>query len=139
MTNQLHFSLIKEGVDNWNGWRQENPEKQPDFSEANLSHANLIKVNLSQANLSGANLSGADLSGANLSGADLVEDHNLSVKFTQYKRDKLIARIGTAATGKGLEETKQYETEIIYRCVILSQANLSNANLIEADLSNANL
>jgi uncharacterized protein YjbI with pentapeptide repeats len=55
MPNNEHLALIKQGIDAWNNWRQQNDWIDPDLSGANLS---------------GADLSGADLSGANLSGAD---------------------------------------------------------------------
>jgi uncharacterized protein YjbI with pentapeptide repeats len=93
MPNHEHVALLKQGVDAWNAWRDENPDIRPDLTEADLngaklSEANLYKAdlskadlteadlrgaNLGEANLSGANLSGADLRGANLGEANLVE------------------------------------------------------------------
>src|SRR6266704_5907395 len=71
MTNQQHFKLLLESINDWNKWREKHPEIFPDLSLANLSDANLSFANLSDANLSGADLSFANLSEANLSGADL--------------------------------------------------------------------
>ena len=51
MANQEHLDILKQGVDEWNKWRDENSEIRPD--------------------LSGANLAGADLDGAYLGGANL--------------------------------------------------------------------
>lgn len=85
------LDLIAEGAENWNRWRTNHPDAQPDLSAAylfgqalagfdlsgvNLSRACLIGANLRKANLSAACLqgvyaSGADFSGADLSGADL--------------------------------------------------------------------
>jgi uncharacterized protein YjbI with pentapeptide repeats len=61
MANDEHVALLKQGVDAWNAWREENSNLRPD-----LATANLITANLSGANLSGASLSEGSLSGANL-------------------------------------------------------------------------
>ena len=53
MANDEHVALLKQGVEAWNAWRDENPGIRPDLSEADLS-----KANLSYANLRGANLRG---------------------------------------------------------------------------------
>ena len=66
MANEEQLSILKQGVEVWNKWREENPDVKVNLIGANLSRANLIG-----ANLSGANLGVADLSGANLSGASL--------------------------------------------------------------------
>ncbi len=76
MANPEHLAKLKEGVEAWNAWRDENPDVMPDLVETNLSGADLFEANLSGANLSvadltGANLSLADLSVADLTGADL--------------------------------------------------------------------
>jgi uncharacterized protein YjbI with pentapeptide repeats len=71
MADEEHVALLKQGVDVWNMWRDENPSIRPDLSEANLFRANLGRGNFSMANLGWANFSRANLSGANLSGANL--------------------------------------------------------------------
>jgi hypothetical protein len=87
MANDEHVALLKQGVEAWNQWREENPDiRCPDLvgadlngadltgavlTQANLSGANLFKANLSGAELHWANLSGANLTQANLSGANL--------------------------------------------------------------------
>jgi hypothetical protein len=107
MANDEHVALLKQGVDAWNAWREENLNIRPDLSgadlhgarlsgailmdadltEANLGEAYLRQAKLVHANLSGANLSGAylgraDLRWANLSGADLQAAALLSTDFT---------------------------------------------------------
>jgi uncharacterized protein YjbI with pentapeptide repeats len=122
MAKRAHLQILRQGVDAWNVWRKQHPDKPQlgradlygtdlrDLLEANLSRAQLSGANLSWRNLSGANLSRANLSGANLVLANLSEA-NLS--------------------------------EAILSEAILNNANLSNANLSEANLEanfgNANL
>jgi hypothetical protein len=86
MANPEHIERLKQGIESWNAWRNENPE-EPDLSLANLngaslrladlfgtdlSRANLHQADLTRAYLRGANLHGADLSDAKLGGADLI-------------------------------------------------------------------
>lgn len=59
--NPEHHNILKSGVENWNKWREENPNIIIDLSDANLSDADLSRANLSHANLSRADLSRADL------------------------------------------------------------------------------
>jgi uncharacterized protein YjbI with pentapeptide repeats len=94
MANEEQVKRLKQGVREWNEWRNANPDASANLRGAHLSGANLsdakldgakldsahlngaelsnvhlFKANLSGANLSVATLSNADLSGANLSGA----------------------------------------------------------------------
>ncbi len=131
MANQEHLHQLKQTVFVWNLWRAENPDIQPDLSEANLREANLRRVDLHEANLRradlrqanlrqaylfGANLFGANLSGANLSQADLSQAHLSEANLS-----------GVDLGGADLSQAD------------LSQAHLSRAHLSLADLSLANL
>jgi hypothetical protein len=78
-----NLRVLRQGVEVWNRWRNENPNPnvRPYLARANLYRADLGDVDLhgvdltnadlSEANLCGANLFGADLFGANLCGANL--------------------------------------------------------------------
>ncbi|MBD1878891.1 pentapeptide repeat-containing protein [Coleofasciculus sp. FACHB-T130] len=140
MANEEHLALVKQGVEVWNKWKNENSDIIADFSgnivhiwyireaefrginvgnsnsyvstrDAKFLPTNLNKINLEGANLSRANLSEIDFRGANLSRANL--------------------------SGANLNDAD------------LTKANLSNAdlsgalingtNLTKANLSNANL
>ncbi len=72
MANPKHLDKLKEGIEAWNAWRDENPDVMPDLVETNLSGANLF-----EADLSGANLSLADLTGADLFKADGLDSDQL--------------------------------------------------------------
>jgi uncharacterized protein YjbI with pentapeptide repeats len=72
MANDEHVAILKQGVDAWNKWRDENPDiRYPDLSGADLSGADLSAANLTDAYLMGANLSRANLARADLSRANL--------------------------------------------------------------------
>jgi uncharacterized protein YjbI with pentapeptide repeats len=151
MANDEHVALLKQGVDAWNAWRDENPKVVPDLSGANLMKENLVGANLSEADLSDANLREANLreadlflanlSGANLRGADL-SGTNLS--WAQLMRANLS---GTNLSGANLSGANFSQANLRganlsradFKQADLSGANLREANLREADLSGANL
>ncbi|BCS87363.1 pentapeptide repeat-containing protein [Pseudodesulfovibrio sediminis] len=70
MANSEHLKILKQGIEVWNQWREDNPKVTPDFQGAILQGANL-----KGADLKGANLQHADLHGANLWGASLQNAH----------------------------------------------------------------
>ena len=141
MANDEHVALLKQGVDAWNAWRDENPDIRPDLSEANLSGADLSEANLSGANLSGADLSEANLSGANLSEADLsganLSEANLSGANLSGADLSEADLSGANLSGANLSGANLSEANL--SGADLSGANLSGANLSGADLSGANL
>ncbi len=125
MANDEQLAILKQGVEAWNKWREDNPDIHPDLKEAllfsqnlsgaNLSGANLLEVdlhwaNLSKANLSGAILCGVDLFETNLSGADLREANLLEANLHKAN-----------LSGADLRGAKMYVANLV-------QANLSKAN-----------
>jgi uncharacterized protein YjbI with pentapeptide repeats len=99
MASRKQLSILKQGVEVWNIWRETNHRAgrpgwfevdlrrarlrsgqfweinfhEADLRGVDLREARLHEANLSRANLAGANLSNADLSEANLSRADLTD------------------------------------------------------------------
>lgn len=71
LANPAHLNILKQGVAEWNEWRNTHPHIRPNLKAIVLSEANLIGINLQSADLKRANLSGANLAGANLEGAIL--------------------------------------------------------------------
>lgn len=151
MANPDHVKILKQGVDVWNKWREDNPDVKPDLSEANLNQVELIEADLSKADLSGAtlrdaNLRLADLSGANLSSADLFEADLVEAilrKALLSKANLSIAQLIEAdLRGANLSEADLGGARLCgadLRSVNLSEADLSWSDLIEADLSGADL
>jgi hypothetical protein len=116
-----HLALLRQGVEVWNGWRENEPSVRPDLSLADLTEANsrrtgLFGVNLAEAILSRANLSGVVLGEANLSNANL-EKANLAKAYL------IAANLGGAFLSRA----------------DLSAANLTGANLTEANLNSTSL
>jgi hypothetical protein len=72
MANEEHVAILKQGVEAWNKWRNENPTIRPDLGGADLRGANLRRAILREADLRGAILREADLCEAILSGARLI-------------------------------------------------------------------
>ena len=56
MAKKEHLDILKQGVNEWNKWRDKNSEIRPDLSGADLDGADLREANLGEANLRVANL-----------------------------------------------------------------------------------
>jgi len=144
MANPEHLKILKQAVEVWNHWRQENSAEMIDLRGADLHGATLRRANLSKANLSDTNLSGADLHGANLSrailsNADLREadlrEAELNVT-TLFKAALFRTNFSRAVlSGADLREADLREA-ILYRASLIG-TNLSEANLTGAYLFGA--
>ena len=111
MANEEQFNLIKQGVEKWNRWREDNADIKPDLSECDLRQANLQKANLSYTNLNKSKLQFSNMTGANL-------------KETTLKKAKL-------------QEANLQSANL--QNANLSGAGMFEINLQYADLENANL
>jgi uncharacterized protein YjbI with pentapeptide repeats len=110
------IGVLERGVDAWNAWREQDPDRRADFSGADLSGVNLVRANLRNANLSGANLTGANLIEATLDEANLT---------------------GANLFRAALMRASLYDADL--PGAKLAEANLHNANLEQAGLERANL
>jgi uncharacterized protein YjbI with pentapeptide repeats len=82
MANKELLQILVKGVNSWNQWRQDNPDKVLNLTDAYLTGAHLTGADLRGAHLTGAHLSDAnlndvvifdaDLRGTNLTNADLT-------------------------------------------------------------------
>jgi Uncharacterized low-complexity proteins len=136
MANQEHLDILKQGVEAWNRWREENPDIQPDISKANLRKADLYKINLSKANLYMADLGQAFFTEANFEGANL-EEANLEyaiLALTNFVAANLHKAnlIGATLILANLESAN-------LRGARFATANLESANLSRTDLRNAEI
>jgi uncharacterized protein YjbI with pentapeptide repeats len=138
MANAEHVARLKHSpfAEEWNEWRQENPDIRPDLVEASLGEEDLSCADLRGADLRGASLKAARLSNADLSLADLSEANLGDAYFsgaTLTGCDLKEADLsGANLFGVNLSEARLCGASLEY-------ANLSRADFRGADLSNANL
>ena len=114
MANPEHLKILKQGVEVWNKWREENPEVKPDLSKTNLDifgMPTLIGIDFKNTNLSGVSLVGNLLIGANLEEANLDGSILANVSFAR-------ANLARAS---------------------IKRANISLASFVISDLTNADI
>lgn len=115
MANPVHLAILRQGVDVWNQWRQENPDITPDLSWINTNNIDLSGAYLFQVDLSGASFknqifNNVSFSKSNLYRADFSNSRSFHVCFS---------------------ETNLIKTNF-------ASANLVNVNFLDANLSHAN-
>lgn len=141
MADQGHLVILKQGKDQWNTWRKENPDIKPELSWADLSTYRLNGIDFSDANMEGTNLYRADLSGANLRNVNLFRSflsHANLEKADLYEAFLLEANIGGAnLSGANLAGAMLANTTLVG--ADLNEANLQGANLSGANLTSAKL
>jgi uncharacterized protein YjbI with pentapeptide repeats len=140
MANQEHVALVRQ-VDDWNRWRERNPDLIPDLSRADLAGANFTRANLIKTDLMRADLSRVNLTGADLTNADLIRADLSGAKL--IKADLSGARLATANLFRAdLADAKLIKANLSgaeLRAANLTKADLSGAELTAANLSAANL
>ncbi|HJQ14474.1 MAG TPA: toll/interleukin-1 receptor domain-containing protein [Anaerolineales bacterium] len=141
MANAEQVSILKRGVDVWNGWRAKNIYVYTDLNEADLNGVNLRGADLRIAHLRRANLFRADLHGANLSGADLSDANLREANLSEANLTK--ANLKGAMLGNAfVRDANLSETNLLaanLRNANFKRANLSGANLMVADLEGTDL
>ncbi len=75
MANPEHLEILRQGVEVWNRWREENLDTLPDLRDANLRGIDLSGADFERAALLGADLREADLRRAQVALADLSFAH----------------------------------------------------------------
>ncbi len=150
MADQKHLDILKQGVDEWNRWREENPDVRIDLREADLSGGALFGANLREANLGHANFSEADLmnvnlldatlEGASLHSATLVCAILRGADLSKADLSRAFLReadlIRADLFGSNLSRAFLHDAALFG--ANLSEADLREADLREADLSYAN-
>ena len=121
MANLEYVTKLKEGVQAWNAWRDQNPY----IFELNLSGVNLESTNLNGANLCHVNFDGAELGGVNLHGANLRWANLTKANLTEAN-----------LTEANLNHTNL--TKVNLRGTNLTEANLHGANLTEVNFLREN-
>lgn len=146
MANPKQLSILKRGVDVWNGWRAKNVYVYTDLNEADLNGVNLGGADLRIAHLRRANLFRADLRGANLSGADLSDANLRDANLSEANLTKANLN-GASLSGAFVRDANLSQANLLaaklrnadFRNSTVVDANLMVANLERADFSGANL
>lgn len=146
MANEEHVKILKQGVDAWNKWRQENPGILPDLSRADLSGAHLSFARLTDVLLHDADFSGAQLNSADLNAADLTATNlshanlgSANLTFAHLNNANLTAAYLSSADLSGADLRGADLSGVDLSFAHLSSADLSLAKLSRAYLSNVDL
>lgn len=142
MADKKQVALLRQGVREWNAWREgliqiAALDGDAHLISADLEEADLVGTNLVRANLVYANLQKADLSGAHLADADLERANLRGAKLNDYTNLERTNLWGANLTDAQLKTANLNGAHL--SSAILSRANLSGAQLIGADLRGANL
>jgi uncharacterized protein YjbI with pentapeptide repeats len=122
MANPKHLKILKQGVEIWNNWREENEyENGLDLSETNLTAMDLRNANLSNVNLSRVNLVKANLRNTNFQSAKLVD--SIFLKADLSRADLSYSDLNNA----------------MLKDATLYMANLFGAKLINTDFTGARI
>lgn len=144
MADDSQVSILKQGVDVWNQWRNANPDVEPDLSGVNLFRADLKDVNLTNAALKGANLEAANLAKANLQNANL--QHALLMRSALHGADlrhatcKCTNLEGAILKGALLHDANFERAKLARARLHFAQINgtrFVNANLTDAEYLSA--
>lgn len=161
MAHSAHVQRLRQGVQQWNEWRVQHPDEQPDLrgaplSKLDLRHADLSDANLAQAMLAGTQLDYASLNRANLSQAHLRNAHLEEALLAEAKlrecdlRDAWLvgARLqhadlrGSDLTGAVLSFAWLWNADLSKTTLVrtrLGNTYLGGTNLDDADLTGAHL
>ena len=140
MANPEHVEILKQGVEVWNVWREENPGIRPDLTQVDLAWGNLIGINFSETYLRKANLQRANLIEADLHRASLIETNldGADLRANLSEADLLRASLRRANLyGADLIQTDFTNADLTQSD--LTWSILIEANLIEVDLDRAQL
>ena len=132
MANEELLKLIKQGVEDWNAWRENNPDPEVDLSTADLRGINLQSANLKNAILREAKLQFVNFNKANLEGAILdkakMQETNLqsaNLSGASLKKASLLDANLQFVNMENADLRKAQFNEV----VLFVNANLKGANL----------
>ena len=152
MANPEHESKIREGVDNWNAWRNANIDVEPDlnglsgpfedseFFSSKLEYANLANTNLKNANFQGVSLKASKLIKANLRNVDFTDANLQHIDFQGADLTEAILK-NTVASGAILKNVDLTNAELQgadLQVVNFTRARLDGANFTGTKLEGAN-
>ncbi len=118
MANPEHLKILKQGVEVWNVWREENPNIEPDLMEADLDGASLDGVNLDRASLVLTHLENAHLIQARLVGARLERTRLDGTRLIRAKLNNAVldgvSLVGTRLDGANFDDASVVHASVVY-------------------------
>ena len=146
MPNEKHFEIVQQGVEEWNKWREENPEIEPDLSDIDLSDMKLNNANLSDTDLRRSILRNTDFRDADLVRADLraVNINKASFNLAKLREANFSEAYLRESDMSEADLQRAYFIRSDLVRVDLWESNLTKADfrwayLIGTDLKDANL
>lgn len=121
MANPEHVKILEKGVNDWNQWREMNPDIKPDLSNHDLRGKKLPSINFSKTNLREAELHEAKFNNADFTGADLS---NAQCRWAVFTNAKLISVVA-----EGVQ----------FNDATMNGADLSNGNFQNCNFQKCNL
>lgn len=138
MANEEHLTILKQGVEVWNRWREENRGVRPDLRGADLREADLREADLSETDLSWANMRGAYFRGAELRQADLRRADLRGADLSLASLRTGVSKAGLISVYiKAADMIPEYQTFVNLIGAELGEPDPSRADLTGADLSGA--
>ncbi|RLD05013.1 MAG: hypothetical protein DRI32_04725 [Chloroflexi bacterium] len=146
MANEEQLAILKQGVNVWNQWREENPEVKIDlkrakldgqdfsminFQNADLEYSDFQNTKLAKSNLSDTILVSADFRHASLWGANLSRANLTKSNFNSANLN------GTNLQNADLSLAQFTKVGFFY--AEFQDAKLYRTNFLNADFSNSNL
>jgi len=124
MANEEQLSILMQGVDVWNKWRNENQNIPIDLSKANLTGIDLTKDYTKQAVRKRKDAS-----------QELLEENLIFKQFPQWSPKKPIIRPNLRSSSPSIVKEFLFPVDVPF--INLNRANLSGVNLDEAILIGA--
>jgi hypothetical protein len=144
MANPEHLAILKQGVEVWNRWREENPDVDPDLTGEAFQHERWPQINLLSAHLANVHLVDVHLDGADLTDCTLINSELIAVSFrnaTLITANLSATRLfRTDFTGADMSDA-DLTLALIRRCPFsttsLFRAGLYETTFLDIDLSKA--
>lgn len=131
MANEEQLAILKQGVDVWNQWREENPNIKIDLTKVHLVAQDFTMINFENADLEGSNFQKTELVKTNLRGTNLT---NVDFRYTRLWGSDL-----SRANLTNADFNSANLNGSILNNANLSKAKFINAGFFDADLRNAYL
>jgi hypothetical protein len=131
MANEEHLKILRQGVEAWNAWRNQNPGSCANLEDADLHGADLRGISFSLVYLDRANLEGANLEDGSFVLSTLM---GANLKRARLSR---VSMLSAGLQGANISDATLFDANLFDSD--LSGADLRSAKLVRANLTRAEL